>query len=212
MANRMRMWNPEYTNITTNLKAIRKDDIHGRRPVYIEIFYTGTSSTNATEIGAAGDAAKDGTTTPFKLVLVSSSANDADSAAGHVRKVRVIGVSVPATAADATIAAATGTVDQNWANGMEQYTLEEISMNGSTDVYSQRFWIRVMHIYASEWGSGGGDAAGNIAAESPANTALFTIAAAANESQGGKIFGCYGHSGRLTYLKAGANDVAFNNT
>jgi hypothetical protein len=206
------MWNPEYTNITTNLKAIRKDDVHGRRPVFIEIFYTGTSSTNATEIGAAGDAAKDGTTTPFKVNVVSSSANDADSAAKHVRKVRIMGVSVPAMAADSTIAATTGTVNQSWANGMEQYTLEEVAMNGTTDVYSQRFWIRVMGFYACEWGSGGTDAAGNITLEAPANTALFTIAAAANESQGGKIFGCYGHSGRLTYLKAGANDVAFNNT
>jgi len=213
----MRLWNPEYTNLDVTDETVRKQifkaDIHGKQnPVYIEIMYSGASSANATEVGGAGDSAKDGTATPFKLVVVSSDANDTDATTGDARKIRVIGISVPVIATDSTIAAATGTVDPNWANGKEAYSIEEISLSGTTDVYSQRFWIRIMHAYVSDWGSGGADAKGNITLESPANTTLYTIAAAANESNASIIYGCYNHSGRLTYLKAGANDIAFNNT
>ena len=138
MACRMRLWNPEWTNITTT-HDIYKADVHSKKsPVYIEIMYNGTCSANATEIGAAADSAKDGTTTPFKLVIVSSSADDTDNAAKDVRAVRVIGISVPGNGA--TIAAATGFVDPDWAN-KQVYSIEEIKMNGTTDVYSTRFWI-----------------------------------------------------------------------
>jgi hypothetical protein len=212
----MRLWNPTYTNIDITTKANRrtiyKTDVHGNMHTYVEIFYTGASNANATEVGGAADSAKDGTATPFKINIVSSDANDTDATTGDARKVRLIGISVPATSADSTIAAATGTVDPNWANGKEEYTVEELNLAGATDVYSQRFWIHVMHAYCSDWGSGGADAKGNITVESPANTTLLTIAAGANESNASAIYGCYGYSGRLTYLKAGADDVAFNNT
>ena len=45
-----------------------------------------------------------------------------------------------------------------------------------------------MGVYAIEWGSGDDDAAGNITVESPANTALLTIAANANESNSSVIY------------------------
>lgn len=216
MACRMRLWNPEYTNLDVTDKTIRKqvykNDVHGYKHIFVEIMYSGTSNANATEVGGAADSAKDGTATPFKINVVSSDVNDTDATTGDARKVRLIGISVPADATDSTIAAATGTVDRDWANGKEEYTVEEISLNGTTDVYSQRFWIHVMHAYCSDWGSGGADAKGNITVESPANTTLLTIAAGANESNASIIYGCYAHMGRLTYLKAGANDVAFNNT
>lgn len=207
----MRLWNPEYTNVTEK-KELFKPDIHGRTTEpYIEIFFSGTSNANATEIGAAADSAKDGTTTPFKVNVVSSSADDTDAADKDVRKVRLIGISVPVYKG-VTVTATAGIVDPDWANGKEAYTVEELNMNGTTDVYSQRFWIHCMGFYSSDWGSAGQDALGTIEIESPANVTLLTIAAGANESNGGIIYGCYGHAGRLTYLKAGPDDVAFDNS
>ena len=207
----MRLWNPEYTNLSAaEKKEVYKADVHGRMQPYIEIFYSGTSSANATAVGGAADLAKDGSTTPFKVNVVSASANDTNTSAGHVRKVRIIGISVPCVAGDATIAAATGTVDPNW-SGQEAYTVEQINMAGATDVYSQRFWIHVMHFYACDWGSGDGDAADAITLESPANTTLLTIAQNGNESNGAIIYGAAGHYGRWSRCVLGSADRAFNN-
>lgn len=212
MACRMRLWNPEWISSAIDPKEVRKPDVHGKTPTYIEIIYKGTSSADATEIGGAADSAKDGTGTPFKINVVSSDANDTDATTGDARKVRVIGISVPCDPSDTTIASSTGTVDPLWDSGKEVYTIEEINLSGTTDVYSQRFWIRVMHFYVSDWGSGGSDAKGNITLESPPNTTLLTIAAAANESNASTIYGADGHYGRLSYGRACAADVAFNNT
>jgi hypothetical protein len=210
MACRVRLWNPEWTNVTT-LNQLRKSDIHGKRSSpYIEIMYTGTASAAAAEVGGAADSAKDGTGTPFRVNIVSSSADDTDNAAKDCRAVRLIGVSA-ANASSTTIASATtGRVVDDWATN-HQYTVEEIRTNGTTDVYSTRFWIRLIHAYGCEFGSAGADAKGNITVESPANTTLLTIAAGANESNASAIYGAYGHNGRLTYLRISSADVAWNN-
>jgi hypothetical protein len=93
MACRLRLWNPEWTNVTT-LNQLRKSDVHGKRSSpYVEIMYFGTASAAAAEVGAAADSAKDGTATPFRLNIVSSSADDTDNSAKDCRAVRVIGVS-----------------------------------------------------------------------------------------------------------------------
>jgi hypothetical protein len=210
MACRLRLWNPEWTNVTT-LNQLRKSDVHGKRSSpYVEIMYFGTASAAAAEVGAAADSAKDGTATPFRLNIVSSSADDTDNSAKDCRAVRVIGVSAANASATAISSATTGRVVDDWATN-NQYTVEEIRTAGTTDVYSTRFWIRVMHVYACEFGSAGADAKGNITAESPANTTLLTIAAGATESNGSAIYGAYGHNGRMTYLRISSSDVAWNN-
>lgn len=200
MACTVRLWNPEWKSPAIPDKEVNKMDVHGKNATYIEIMYTGACSASATEVGAAADSVLDGTTTPVQIIVVSASANDANTAASHVRKVRVIGVSV----ASAT----------NFVLGTEKpvYSLEELNMNGTSDVTSTRYYLRVIHAYACDWGSGGDEAADAITVEYPANTTLLTIAAAANESNASIIYGAEDHYGRTTYLNCCAADAAFNNT
>lgn len=211
MACRMRMWNPEWFSSAIDDREVMKPDVHGRKHTYIEIMYSATNAATATEIGAAGDAGKDGTAAPFVIVIVSNQADDTDNSAKDVRKVRVLGVSCAAIVNPTACAGTETDYIADWATN-NQYSIEEINMDGTTDVYSKRYYLRVMHVYASDWGSAGQDAKGTIQLESPANTVLFTIAAGANESQGSTIFGSYGHSGRLTYLKNCSADIADNTT
>lgn len=200
MACKMRLWNPEWKSDAIADKDVIKPDVHGKNPTYIEITYSGASSATATEVGAAADNALDATAIPVLMFNVSSSANDTNTAAGHVRKIRIIGISVASSA--------------NFQGGTEDpvFSLEEINMNGTTNVMSTRYYLRVMHIYASDWGSGDDDAAGNITCEYPENTAIVTIAANANESNASIIYGCAGNRGRLSWLNTCAADAAFNNT
>ena len=200
MACRVRLWNPEWQSSAIGAKELRRNDVHGRNDIYFEIAYKGTSSADATEVGAAANSVLDGTTTPVSLYVVSASASDTDGAAGHVRKVRIIGVSVASA--------------NDFISGLEDpvYSVEEVNMNGTTNVRSTRYYLRVIHMYASDWGSGDGDAAGNITCEYPENTALLTIAAGANESNGSVIYGASGHFGRWSHCTLCAADVAFNNT
>jgi hypothetical protein len=200
MAVRMRIWNPEWYSSAIDKNEIIKKDVHGKNDTFIEIFYSGTSSAAAAELGGAADSALDATTTPVQCIVVSASANDTNTAAGHVRKVRIIGISVSSAA--------------NYLQGTEDavYSLEECNMNGTTNVTTSRYYLRVMHIYASDWGSGDDDAAGAITLEYPENTTLIQIAQNANESQGGTIYGADNHSGRWQYCYLGTADAAFNNT
>ena len=117
MARKLRLFNPEWNNLT-DATAITKKDVHGKYPIMFHLSYWGAASDNATEIGGAADADKDGTTTKYQLVVVSSSANDDDGATKHVRAVAVIGISAP-TAATGTDAV---------------YSVEEFRMNGTSDV------------------------------------------------------------------------------
>jgi hypothetical protein len=196
----MRLWNPEWYSSTIPHKQVIKAGVHGKNHPTIEIFYKGTCSANATEVGAAADAAFDNTSVPVQIIVVSASANDTNTSAGHVRKVRVIGVSVASLT--------------NFVNGSESpvYSLEELNMNGTSDVTSSRYYLRVLHFYACDWGSGGDEAADAITLEYPANTTILTIAAAANESNGSIIYGCNARYGRTIWVNCGAADAAFNNS
>ena len=206
MGARVRLYNPEWTNLTTQLGTLYRPDEYGKKAPMFEIFHKGTSSAAATEIGGAVNSAKDGTTTPFGITVVSSSAEDDDGAAGACRAIAVIGVSIP-------YAKITTFVESN-ALVQPLYTVEEVRMNGTTDVVPvERAYLRLIHAYGIEWGStGGGNPTGNITVESPANTALLTIAAAANESNGCTLYGAANHWGRWRYVRAGPQDLAFNNT
>ena len=198
MAVKIRLYNPEWQSAA--ITDLKRKDVHGNIRTYFEIFYFGTANAAATEIGGAADTIGDGTTTPFQITVVSAQATDIDTAAGKVRKVRLIGVSVSSI--------------QKFLNGEEApvYSVEEVNMNGSTDVLSARYYLRLIHAYASDWGSGGQDAEGDITIESPADTDLQTIAATYNESNGCVIYGCTGHYGRWSLLDLSHQDPDFNNT
>jgi hypothetical protein len=92
-----------------------------------------------------------------------------------VKKVALIGVSV------SSIAKFNGGEDP-------KLTVEVIAMNGTTDVTSSRYYLRLVHAYACDWGTGDSDAAGDITIESPADTDLQTIKTNNNESNGGTLY------------------------
>lgn len=190
---RVRLYNPDLIVGDEFQKgSVEKTNIYGKRRPTFEIIAQETSAA-AAELGVAATAEKDGATTPFQVVVVSSDVGDIDTGAGKVRAVRVIGITVTSVAL--------------FKKGETPlYTIEELKMNGTTDVTSTRFYIRVIHVYACRWGSGGADAEGNITLEAPANTALLTIAAGTNESNGAIIYGIAGRYGRWSLMDLAQQD------
>jgi hypothetical protein len=186
---KIRLWNPgrdcifgDSSNVLNYLeRTINNDD----RPRYFEIKWIGTTqAAGPEELGTAADSTKDGTTTPFQITVVSSSANDTNTAAGHVRKVALIGVTVSSIG--------------NFNAGEDpKLTVEVVNMNGTTDVTSTRYYLRLVHAYACDWGTGDSDAAGDITIESPADTDLQTIKTNNNEANGGTL---YFAAGDMVYL------------
>ena len=195
----MRLWNPDWYSPAISEAEVRKKDVHGRYPMMFEIRYSGVGSATATEIGAAADNALNGTTTPVLLYIESTHATDTIAGTG-VRRVRLIGISV----ADV----------QDYLNGEEAavYSVEEIDMATSAHTLTTRYYLRVMHLYASDWGAdlnaGGTLTAGDDATPT---TPYLTIAAAGNESNnGGTVYVAPGYHGRWKRLLANINDAAIN--
>ena len=178
-----RLWNPGVNNIIGDdsnvLHGLTRylPDSSARR--VFEVFWRGT--TEASELGGAATSVFDGTTTPQQIIVVSASASDTDGAAGHVRKVAVIGLAVKSQTAYLK-----GSSDAGYE--APQAYVEVVNMNGTTNVTTTLYFLRLVHIYACDWGSGDDDAAGNITAEYPENTALLTIVAGTNESSGGILY------------------------
>jgi hypothetical protein len=103
-----------------------------------------------------------------KLYIVSSSANDADAAAKHARKVKIIGI------------------DEN-----NDPIIEEVSLDGASYVETSNAFKAVSHMYVSSFGTGGSDAAGNITLENTDTgngSTLLTISANGTESNGARIY------------------------
>ncbi len=197
---RFRLWNPQWCNSTTD-KCVRSD-VHGKRPMVFEMSVNEASSA-AAEIGTAANAALNGVATPVSLFIVSSSASDTDSGAGHVRAIHVIGISYDPADISAEFTIRPGATPK--------YSVEEIRLNGTTNVRSIRYYTRVMHAYSTEFGSGDADAAGNITVESPENTALITIDAASTESNSsGLIYVTDGYYGRWNRCYISPNDADWN--
>ena len=205
MTGYMRLWNPEWFSSAISADEVRKRDKDGNYPLMFEIRYSGTCSAAAAQIGAAADNALDGTTTPVKVYVDCAADTDKDASTGHVRKVRIIGISVAS--------------DQAYINGTEDpvYSIEEVNLTaagGTTAVATSRYYLRVIHFYASDWGSGGSDASNAIYVQDDAagTTKYLTIAQNYNESNnGGLIYVADGYYGRTVKLRAGLNDAAFNN-
>lgn len=194
-----RLWNPGWTNSTSD-NCIRTN-VHGKRRMTFEIAVREAASAVA-ELGTAADNILDGTTTPVIIYVDSSSATDADIAAGAVRAVHIIGITVANV--------------YNYTTGIEKpvFSVEEVRTNGTTSVATTRYYLRVMHMYATEWGTGGGashDAEGNITLDSTGagGTVYVTIDAASNESNSsGKIYLVDGYYGRWNRCYISLHDEA----
>lgn len=175
--NYIRLWNPEIVIDANNvLPRSSRQAINGKfRPTWHVKWHGSTQA--GEQLGGAMDSDKDGTTTPFQITVVSSSATDKrTTAAGAVHSVALVGNSVASIA--------------DYQNGIEtpKTTVEVVAMNGTTDVLSTRYYTNISHAYACEWGTAAThDAEGDITIESPADTDLLTIKATYNESNGGTI-------------------------
>ena len=201
---KFRLWNPQWHNCT-NMIPVRKDK-HGHYPMVFDIEISEAASA-AAEIGTAADNALNGSTTPVILYVASTSATDKDAAAGAVRRIHIIGISVASS--------------KNYVLGTEDpvYSVEEVALDsadGTTDVTTSRYYLRVMHAYAVLWGTGGAashDAEGNItvADDDVPTTTYLTIDAADNESNNsGLIYLAANYEGRWTRCFVSLNDSALN--
>ena len=169
----LRLGNPTVAEFLTK-KGIPKSTMR-----MIEISYAGTFSNGYTEISAP-NAVFSGVVTPIVVYVISASANDTNvGGTGHVEKVTIIGI------------------DEN-----DLVTSEEVSMNGATQVATTTLWKRIFHAYASEWGSGGSDAAGAITIANTAQEATYlTIAINTNESDGSAVWIPSGKSFGIEYFE-----------
>ena len=192
-----RLWNPQWTNSTGD--SLIRTNVHGKRRMTFEIAVSEASSA-AAELGTAADNALNGTTTPVVIYADSSQALDIDTTIGTVRAVHVIGITVSSVKA--------------FNEGeVPVYSVEEFRMNGATGVVSTRYYLRVMHAYACEWGSGDTAshvAEGNITIQSGAagGTTYLTIDAESNESNSSGLIYLYeGYWGRWNRCYISANDA-----
>lgn len=199
-----RLWNPEWTNSTGD--NLIRTNVHGKRTMTFEIGIAEAASA-AAQFGTAADNALNGTTTPVLLEVDSSSNTDIDGAAGAVRAVHIIGISVASSAefvqGRSTDAAAV------------KYTVEEVRTNGTTAVSTTRYYLRVMHMYATEWGTGGAashDAEGNITLQTVGGATVYvTIDAGSNESNSSGLIYLYdGYWGRWNRCYVSLNDEDIN--
>lgn len=180
-----RYWNPPKNCIIGDSDGVLHLDkryTDGKKSPFMEVFWVGATQAGE-ELGTAADSVKDGRTTPFQLTVVSASANDTDAAAGHARKVAIIGCSL---ANSERPYYALGTSNSQYI--APKLTVEVINLSGATDVTSVRWYTAVSHAYVCDHGSGGADAAGAITIESPADTDLLTIAQNYNESNSGIFY------------------------
>lgn len=187
-----RLWNPQWTNSTGD--KYTRTNLEGKRPITFEIAVSEATSA-AAELGTAADAAFDGTTTPTVVYVDSSHADDTDDSTKDIRAVHVIGISVSSV--------------KDFNEGEKPlYSIEEIRTNGTTAVISTRFYLRLLHAYAAEWGSGGAVAAGNVIITNVTPTTYLTIDAGSNESNSsGLIYVHENYWGRWSRCYISANDV-----
>ena len=179
-----RLWNPELIVDPTVLLPNRLvQDVNKRHQHLYEITWKGATQAGE-ELGTPATSVKDGTTTPFQVTVTSSHADDTNAADKDVRAVALIGITTNSIAGyqawnDNGVSTRAGQ------DGKPLSTVEVVLMNGVADVLATRYFLWLDGLYAVNWGSGGANAAGNITAESPANTNLIVLLAGQNEGEGG---------------------------
>ena len=186
---RKRLYNPEVLVdplevFGENGRMLKMADPEGTLESMYEIKWTGATQA-AEELGTAKTAAKDGTTTPYLLNIVSSDvADDWDNLAGAVRAVALVGVSSTSLA---DFAKWLRDPDSSQGQrGKPRSTVEVVKTNGTADVVATRYWIWHDAMYACLWGTGATDATGNIDSEAPSGTPQIRILAGQNEGEGGE--------------------------
>ena len=179
-----RLYNPELLVDPTELLPNRLvQDINKSHQHVYEITWKGATQAGE-ELGTAATLVKVGTTVPFLVTVVSASADDTNAADKDVRAVALIGITTNSIAGYQAWNDS-GEATRAGQDGKPLSTVEVVLMNGTSDVLSTRYYIWLDAMYAVNWGSGGQDAAGNITAESPANTNLIVLLAGQNEGEGG---------------------------
>jgi len=196
---KIRLWNPGRDCIwgdTSNVLPhfLEKPYLDtGKNYRFLEVFWVGATQAAAGEELGTVATAKDGVAIPFQITVDCVEANDTDAATGDARKVAIIGVSVSSIGAY---------------NEGETPVLgvEVINLNGTTAVTSTRYYLRLIHGYVCDWGSGGADAKGAITIESPAATTLQSILATYNESNGCVLYFAENDSVRPDYIRLGPTE------
>ena len=187
---RKRLYNPEVLVdplevFGENGKMLKMEDPEGGLEAMYEIRWTGATQAAAEELGTAATSAKDGTTTPYLVNIVSSDvADDWDNAAGAVRAVALVGISTNSLAGYTKWQRDPNSPDGQ--RGKPRTTVEVVKTNGTGDVVATRYWIWHDAMYACLWGTGATDATGNIDSEAPSGTPLIRITAGQNEGEGGR--------------------------
>lgn len=199
---KIRYYNPPkdcIINDTSNVLQLDRYYKDGKKRPFFEILWVGASQADE-ELGTTANSVKDGTTTPFQITVVSAQANDTDAGTGDARKVALIGVTV----GSGGIYYALGSSHKDYET--PKLTVEVVNLNGTTDVLTQRYYLRLIHAYVCDWGSGGADAKGDITIESPADTDLQTITATYNESNGCVLFFPKDYSVKLDMVRIHPQD------
>ena len=131
-----RLYNPELlidpTDIFNDGKILRDTDpnTHGNSPMY-EIHWTGATQAGE-ELGTAATSAKDGTTTPYLVNIVSSDvADDWDNLAGAVRSVALVGITTNSIAGDGVVLSGAFT-------GFDQANNTDPDLNTEYHTYTSR--------------------------------------------------------------------------
>ncbi len=172
---RKRVYNPELIVDPDGVlpQKLKNTQIHGNNPIYY-INWLGTTQAGE-ELGTAKTGTKDGTTTPYIVNVVSSSALDDydDVATSGARAVAIVGPSVSSVAAYT-------------AGEVPLVTVEVLRTNGTADVNSTRYFVWLDAAYCVLWGPAEEDAEGNIDLEAPSGTPQIRILATQNEGEGGQ--------------------------
>ena len=190
-----RLWNPQWTNSTGD--SLIRTNVHGKRRMTFEIAVSEASSAVA-ELGTAATAALNGTTTPVLVYVDGADALDIDTTAGHARAVHIIGITV------SSVTAFIG-------GEIPVYSVEEVRLNGTDAVASSRYYLRLLHAYVCEWGTGGSDAKGNIIITDVTPTTYLQIDADSNESNSSGLIYVYdGYWGRWNRCYISLNDADWN--
>ena len=188
---KIRIWKPNevwiFNNSTINMLQQRGHEVYA---ITVEAIIG--ASNGATEFDNAANVF-DGTSTAAVLYAASSSANDANAAAGHVRQITI------------------NVVNENGDPDREVLNLD--ATDGTTDVYTTNKFQRIYSHYASLHGTGGGDAAGNIiTSDDDVPTTTYTqITAASNESDGEYIWVPDGYNSIIENVTLVIADAALAN-
>lgn len=159
---RMRLYEGKEIDNFLNSRKNIPNHVLGSNPKLLVIDMNGASTDGETEIDPVTNKLQ--ASTAEALEMVSASADDNNSGTGHCEKVTCI------------------VVDSNGEPTTHEITMDD--SDGTTVQTTTETFLDVWHVYASEWGSGDLDCAGQVDVRQTDDTIISSIAAAANEGEG----------------------------